>query len=229
MTTKITWLGHAAFSLDIDGQRVLIDPFLSGNPKAAATHESLPADYILVSHGHGDHIGDTVAIAHRTGAKVIANTEIIHWLIGKEVANTHSQHIGGGYHHPFGYLKLTIAHHGSRLPDGGDGGNPAGFLITTLDGHKIYFAGDTGLFLSMSLYGDEGIDLALLPIGDNFTMGPDDALRAVKLLRPKTVIPMHFGTWKPIEQDAAAWVERVNAETESQAVLLHPGDTFTLG
>ena len=229
MTTKVTWLGHAAFALDIDGQHVLIDPFFSGNPKASTGADSVPADYILVSHGHGDHVGDTVAIAQRTGAKVIANTEIVHWLIGKKVANTHSQHIGGGYHHPFGYLKLTIAHHGSRLPDGGDGGSPAGFLITTPDGHKIYFAGDTGLFSSMSLYGDEGIDLAMLPIGDNFTMGPDDALRAVNLLRPKAVIPMHFDTWKPIEQDAAAWVERVNAETHSQAVLLDPGDTYTLG
>jgi L-ascorbate metabolism protein UlaG (beta-lactamase superfamily) len=229
MTTKVTWHGHAAFALDIDGIQVLIDPFFSGNPTADVSHESVPADYILVSHGHGDHVGDTAAIARRTGAQVISNTEIVKWLIDKQVANTHSQHIGGGYHHPFGYLKLTIAHHGSRLPDGGDGGSPAGFLITTPGGYKIYFAGDTGLFLSMSLYGDEGIDLALLPIGDNFTMGPDDALRAVELLRPKTVIPMHFDTWKPIEQDAAAWVARVNAGTDSHAVLLEPGDTFTLG
>ncbi len=228
MTTKVLWHGHSTFALDIDGINVLIDPFFSGNPTADVSHESVPADYILVSHGHGDHLGDTLAIARRTHALVISNTEIVKWLIGQRVANTHSQHIGGGYHHPFGYLKLTIAHHGSCLPDGSDGGSPAGFLITTPDGHKIYFAGDTGLFSSMSLYGDEGIDLAMLPIGDNFTMGPDDALRAVRLLRPKTVVPMHFDTWKPIEQDAAAWVERVNAETDSRAVLLAPGDTFTL-
>jgi len=228
MTTKVLWHGHSTFALDIDGINVLIDPFFSGNPTADVSHESVPADYILVSHGHGDHLGDTLAIARRTHALVISNTEIVKWLIGQRVANTHSQHIGGGYHHPFGYLKLTIAHHGSCLPDGSDGGSPAGFLITTLDGHKIYFAGDTGLFSSMSLYGDEGIDLAMLPIGDNFTMGPGDALRAVELLRPKTVVPMHFDTWKPIEQDAAAWVERVNAETDSRAVLLAPGDTFTL-
>jgi L-ascorbate metabolism protein UlaG (beta-lactamase superfamily) len=228
MTTKVLWHGHSTFALDIDGINVLIDPFFSDNPKADVSHESVPADYILVSHGHGDHLGDTLAIARRTHALVISNTEIVKWLIGQRVGNTHSQHIGGGYQHPFGYVKLTIAHHGSRLPDGSDGGSPAGFLITTNDGFKIYFAGDTGLFSSMSLYGDEGIDLAMLPIGDNFTMGPDDALRAVRLLRPKTVIPMHFDTWKPILQDAAAWVERVNAETESRGVLLEPGDTFTL-
>ena len=228
MTIKITWLGHASFALDADGYKVLVDPFLSGNPLASTSAEALEADFILISHGHGDHLGDAVAIAKRTGAKCISNFEIVNWLNGQGVTNTHPQHIGGGYHHEFGYVKLTIAHHGSSLPDGTYGGNPCGFLITFKDGKRVYFACDTGLFYDMKLYGDEGIDLAALPIGDNFTMGPDDAFRAVELLRPKVVIPIHFSTWPPIEQDAAAWVKRVNEQTTARAVLLKPGETYTL-
>lgn len=228
MTFKLTWLGHASFALDIDGTKVLLDPSLTGMPTAAARPETLEADVILVSHGHGDHIGDVVDIAKRTGALVITNFEICGWLQSHDVTNTHPQHIGGGFQHDFGYVKLTIAHHGSMLPDGSYGGNPCGFLIRTNSGHKVYFACDTGLFMSMKLYGEEGLDLAVLPIGDNFTMGPDDALRAVELLEPKVVIPVHFGTWPNIEQDAEAWVKRVNQTTPCRAVLLKPGDTYTL-
>ncbi len=224
---KMTWLGHASFALEIDGYKVLLDPFLTGNPKATADPDALEADFILISHGHGDHVGDAVDIAKRTGALVIANNEIAGWF-KKQGVEAHGQHLGGGYNYPFGYVKLTIAHHGSQLPDGSDGGNPAGFLITLKDGKKVYFACDTGLFYTMKLYGDEGIDLAVLPIGDNFTMGPDDAFRAVELLRPEAVIPVHFDTWGLIEQDAGAWVDRVNAETNVEAVLLAPGDTYTL-
>jgi L-ascorbate metabolism protein UlaG (beta-lactamase superfamily) len=224
---KMTWLGHASFALEIDGYKVLLDPFLTGNPKATADPDTLEADFILISHGHGDHVGDAVNIAKRTGALVIANNEIAGWF-KKQGIEAHGQHLGGGYNYPFGYVKLTIAHHGSQLPDGSDGGNPAGFLITLKDGKKVYFACDTGLFYTMKLYGDEGINLAVLPIGDNFTMGPDDAFLAVELLRPEVVIPVHFGTWGVIEQDAGAWVDRVNAETDTEAVLLDPGDTYTL-
>ncbi len=225
MAFKLTWLGHASFALDIDGVKILVDPFLTGNPLASADAASVQADYILVSHGHGDHIGDTVEIAQRTGATVISNAEISGWLSAKGL-KTHAQHIGGGFHHPFGYVKLTIAQHGSGLPDGSYGGNPAGFLITTRDNKKVYFACDTGLFGDMKLYGEEGLDLALLPIGDNYTMGPEDALRAVRLLTPRVVIPIHYDTWAPIAQDAAAWVERVNAETNTRAVLLKPGESY---
>lgn len=225
MTFKITWLGHNSFSLDIDGHAVLVDPFLTNNPVASTSADTVEADFILVSHGHGDHVGDAVAIAKRTGATVIANAEISGWL-GKQGINAHGQHIGGGYHHPFGYVKLTIAHHGSGLPDGSYGGNPAGFLITAKSGKTAYFACDTGLFYEMKFYGEDGVDVAFLPIGDNYTMGPDDALKAVKLLEAKTVIPIHFNTWEVIAQDAAAWVERVNAETSSRGLLLKPGDTF---
>jgi L-ascorbate metabolism protein UlaG (beta-lactamase superfamily) len=169
-----------------------------------------------------------VAIAKRTGATVITNFEISNWLQGQGIENVHPQHIGGGFTYPFGYLKLTIAHHGSALPDGSYGGNPAGVLITTRDGKKVYFACDTGLFSSMKLYGDEGLDLAVLPIGDNFTMGPDDALRAVKLLTPTHVIPVHYSTWELIEQDPHAWAARVESETDSHPVVLKPGETFEL-
>ena len=228
MAFKLTWYGHAAFGMDIDGTQVLLDPFFADNPVAAEKGDDIAADYIIVSHGHGDHVGDTVAIAKRTGAMVISNHEICNWLHRQGVTNVHPQHIGGGYSHSFGYAKLTIAHHGSALPDGTCGGSPAGVLLTPSAGGKVYFACDTGLFHSMKLYGDEGLDLAVLPIGDNFTMGPDDALKAVKLLVPKTVIPVHFGTWDLIAQDPHLWATRVEAETDSRAVVLAPGGVFAL-
>jgi len=226
MSEKFTWFGHAALGLETGGFRVLVDPFLSGNPTASISPEEVPADYILVSHGHGDHVGDTIKIAKRTGATVISNFEISNWCESKGVI-THAQHLGGGYKHPFGYLKLTLALHGSALPDGSYGGNPAGFLLTTNDGKKIYFACDTGLFGDMRLIGEEGIDLAVLPIGDNYTMGPDDALRAVKLIQPKHVVPVHYNTFDLIAQDANSWARRVKTETNTQAHILEPGESFT--
>mgnify|MGYP000566118632 CR=1 FL=1 len=226
--TKLTWYGHATLGLETGGKHILIDPFFSGNPSAPVSADKVQADYILVTHGHGDHVGDTVAIAKRTGATVISNFEICNWLNRQGVQNTHAQHLGGGFKHPFGYLKLTLALHGSALPDGSYGGNPAGFLLTTNDGKKIYLAGDTGLFGDMQLIGDEGLDLAVIPIGDNFTMGPEDALRAVKLLRPKAVIPIHYGTWGLIDQDAAAWAHRVKVESGAEVIVLEPGKSFSL-
>jgi L-ascorbate metabolism protein UlaG (beta-lactamase superfamily) len=230
MSAKVTWLGHASFALEINGHKILIDPFLTGNPVAAVTLDKVAADYVVVSHGHGDHVGDAVAIAKRTGATVISNFEIANWFVQQGIAEekVHAQHIGGGFTYPFGYLKLTIAHHGSALPDGSYGGNPAGLLFTTPAGKKIYFACDTGLFYSMKLIGEEGIDLALLPIGDNFTMGPDDALRAVKLIQPQTVIPVHYDTWELIAQDPKAWADRVEAETNTTCVVLSPGESYEL-
>jgi L-ascorbate metabolism protein UlaG (beta-lactamase superfamily) len=228
MSTSLTWLGHSAWQLDTAGTRVQIDPFLTGNPAAAARAESIAADFILVSHGHSDHVGDTVAIAKRTGAMAIANFEICDWLGRQGVKNVHAMNTGGARAFPFGNLKLTIAHHTSMLPDGSNGGNPCGFLIRLADGRKIYHAADTGLFLDMQLIGEEGIDLAILPIGDNYTMGPEDALRAVRLLHPKCVIPTHFGTWEIIAQNAAAWAARVKAETSADAIVLKPGERFEL-
>jgi L-ascorbate metabolism protein UlaG (beta-lactamase superfamily) len=227
MTFNLTWLGHAALALETAGCNILVDPFLTGNTSAAVKPADVAADYILVSHGHGDHLGDTYPIAKRTGATVISVAEIANWL-EKKGLKTHGQHLGGGFHYPFGYLKLTFAIHGSALPDGSNGGNPAGFLLTTLDGQKIYMAGDTGLFGDMRLIGEEGIDLAVLPIGDNYTMGPDDALRAVKLIQPKHVIPIHYNTFDVIKQDVDAWAQRVAAETNTQVHVLKPGQSFGL-
>jgi L-ascorbate metabolism protein UlaG (beta-lactamase superfamily) len=227
MTNTFTWFGHATLGLETGGQRLLIDPFFNGNPTAAAKADEVAADYLLVTHGHGDHVGDAVSIAQRTGATVIANAEISGWMARQGVEKTHAQHIGGGFHYPFGYLKLTLALHGSALPDGSNGGNPVGFLLTTTDGKKVYLAGDTGLFGDMKLIGEAGLDLAVLPIGDNYTMGPEDALRAVKLLAPKHVIPIHFSTWDLIEQNAADWAARVTAETGTQVHVLKPGGSFT--
>ncbi len=227
MTDKLTWYGHAALGLETGGYKLLIDPFFSGNPSASTSADKVDADFILVSHGHGDHVGDAVAIAKRTGAMVISNFEIATWFSGQGVEKTHPQHLGGGFRHPFGYLKLTLALHGSALPDGSYGGNPAGFLLTTNEGVKIYMAQDTGLFGDMALIGEEGLVLAVLPIGDNFTMGPDDALKAVKLLRPKAVIPIHYNTWDLISQDPTSWASRVEKETDTKVIVLKPGESYS--
>lgn len=229
MAIKYTWIGHGTHSLEIGGKRLLVDPFFTSNPSTNMAADTVAANYILVSHGHFDHIEDLVATAKRTGATVISNFEIVNWLQRQGVAEdkTHAHHIGGGFHYDFGYLKLTIAHHGSSLPDGSDGGNPAGFLITA-EGKKVYLTCDTGLFETMRLYGEEGIDLMVLPIGDNFTMGPDDAFRAVKLVNPKLAVPTHYNTWPLIAQDAAAWAKRVEAETSTKVQVLSPGESLKL-
>lgn len=228
MTTRIRWLGHATIGLETGGHKILIDPFFTDNPAATVKAKDAEADFILVSHGHFDHIGDTIAIAKRTGATVICNYEISEWLKKQGVAKVWGQQHGGGHTHPFGRVKLTLAFHGSMLPDGSNGGNPCGFLIYTNDGKKIYDAADTGLFGDMRLIGEEGIDLALLPLGDNFTMGPDDALRAVKLIEPRRVVPIHYNTWPPIAQDAQAWARRVQQETKAEAIVLNPGGETAL-
>jgi L-ascorbate metabolism protein UlaG (beta-lactamase superfamily) len=223
---KFTWYGHATHGLETGGFRLLIDPFFTGNPAAATTADAVDADFILISHGHGDHVGDAAAIAGRTGAQIISNHEIATWFGKQGGAKVHGQHLGGGFRHPFGYLKLTLALHGSQLPDGSYGGNPCGFLLTTTDGRKIYMAQDTGLFGDMRLIGEEGLDLAVIPIGDNYTMGPDDALRAVKMLQPKTAVPIHYNTFPLLNQDAGAWARRVEQETATRAAVLKPGETL---
>ena len=227
MSIKITWYSHATLALEVEGTKLLVDPYFTGNPAASTTADKVGADYILVTHGHFDHVGDAAAIAKRTGAMVVSNFEIAEWMEKQGVQKTHGQHIGGGHGFPFGYLKLTTALHGSGLPDGSNGGNPVGFLLTLKDGMKIYIAGDTGLFSDMKLIGQEGIDVAFLPIGDNYTMGPDDAYKAVELIKPKHVIPIHYNTWELIAQDAGKWAEKVS-KLGVKVHVLKPGESLTI-
>ncbi len=225
MSFELTFIGHSTLSLETDGYELLVDPYIKDNPAAKISVDSVEPDYILVTHGHGDHIGDTVEIAKRTGATVVSNAEICGWLRKKDV-KVHAQHIGGGFTYPFGYLKLTMALHGSILPDGSYGGNPVGFLLTNNNDEKIYLAGDTGLFGDMRLIGEEGVTLAVIPIGDNYTMGPADALRAVMMLTPEHVIPIHFDTYDLISQNAEEWAKNVHSQTSAKVHLLKPGERF---
>ncbi|MCH2210836.1 MAG: metal-dependent hydrolase [Fuerstiella sp.] len=227
MPTSVKFLGHACFQIQTRRHRLLIDPFLTGNPQACTTADKIEADFILVTHGHEDHVADVESIARRTGALVIANYEIATWFQSKGIENTHAMHIGGQHSFEFGAVKLTIAHHGSMLPDGSNGGSPAGIILKTDEGN-IYHAGDTGLFSDMQLIGNEGIRIAILPIGDNFTMGPDDSIKAIRFLNPNIVIPAHFNTWPLIEQDATAWKHEVESSTSAQPVVLAPGDVCPL-
>lgn len=220
MAITITWHGHATFSLDIHGISVVVDPFFAGNnPAAVKSVDEVAADFILQTHGHGDHISDTVELAKRTGAQVISMVEVCNWINGQGYQNTWGMNIGGGCDFPFGRVKMTPALHSSGLPDGTYGGVPGGFLVFA-EGATMYIAGDTGLFSDMSLIGGANIDVAIVPIGDNFTMGPEDALAALSQLRPRTVIPCHYNTWPIIEQDVSAWAKRVERGTDTKAIVL---------
>src|SRR5690606_31512148 len=215
------------FTIQIGQHTLLLDPFLTGNPLAAAKPDEMEPDFILLSHGHGDHVGDAPEIARRTGAVVVANNEIAGWMQSKKkVAKTHGLNPGCGVQRPFGRVALTIAHHRSSLPDGSYGGQTNGILILTNECKNIYFAGDTSVFLDMQLIGQRGLDLAILPIGDYFTMGIDGSLQAIEFLRPKVVIPMHYNTFDAIAQDASSWARRVQNETDAQPVVLDPGGSY---
>jgi L-ascorbate metabolism protein UlaG (beta-lactamase superfamily) len=225
---KVTFIGHACFLLDNGSQRILIDPFISGNPAAQATEDQKKAGFILVSHGHGDHLGDAVSLAKESGATIISNYEICSYCGSQGVQRIHPLHIGGGNRFAFGSVKLTIAHHGSSLGETFQyGGNPCGFIIRT-DGKVIYHAGDTGLFLDMQLIGElDKIDLALLPIGGNFTMDISDAARAVEFLRPRKAIPMHYNTFDVIACDPNDFVKRIKP-MGVEGIILKPGESYNL-
>jgi L-ascorbate metabolism protein UlaG (beta-lactamase superfamily) len=221
--------GHACWEIGAGDHRVLIDPFLTGNPLADVGPEAFDKlDAILLSHGHGDHLGDTEQIAKRTGAPVVSNFEIVSHLQGRGCEG-HPLHLGGGARFPFGHVKLTIAHHGSTGPGGEPLGNPAG-IVLTIDGKRIYHAGDTGVFLDMQLIAELNgpLDVALLPIGDNFTMGIDDAVKATELLGAAINIPMHYDTFDLIKADASEFVRKVEARG-GQARVVRPGERYELG
>jgi L-ascorbate metabolism protein UlaG (beta-lactamase superfamily) len=205
---KFTYYGHAAFELETGGKKLLFDPFISHNELAKNIDINiLKPDYILLSHGHGDHVADLFAIQKNSGAKVICIAEIAGWLGGKGIADAHGMNIGGGFNFDFGRVKMVSAIHSSSMPDGSYGGNPAGFIIYA-EGKKIYFAGDTALTYDMKLLADENLDWAILPIGDNYTMGADDAIKAAGFIKCKNVIGVHYDTFPPIKIDKAEVAEK---------------------
>ena len=230
MTLTFTYLGHAAFQLASGGTTVLIDPFITGNPAANVEAADLAADTIILTHAHNDHVGDTIEIAKRTGATVIATFELGTWLGLQGVEHTVPANHGGTVEFEGGSVKFTPAWHTSSFQTD-DGfvaaGLPAG-LVVRFGGKTIYFAGDTCLFLDMQLIADEDLDVAVLPIGDHFTMGPKDALRAVEMLRAPMIIPSHYNTFPPIEQDVQKFRDDVERATASRVLPLAPGESSDL-
>ncbi|MFK8113054.1 MAG: metal-dependent hydrolase [Rubripirellula sp.] len=224
--TKLTWLSHGSWLIETDTERVLLDPFLTDNPAAKAKPEEFAdVSHILISHGHFDHVADAAAIANASGATIIAIFEIAQWFAKHHsVKSTLGMNLGGASDASFGNVKMIPALHSSDLPDGSYGGNPAGFLLT-IQGKKIYFACDTGLFGDMKLYA-HGVDVAVLPIGDLFTMGIEDSVAATNLIEPKSVLPAHYGTWPPIEQDVQVWAKRITEQTSATPVVLQVGESF---
>jgi L-ascorbate metabolism protein UlaG (beta-lactamase superfamily) len=198
---KLKYFGHSAFQVTTSSNiKILIDPFIDENPNSVVKAKDLTADYIILSHGHGDHIGDAFYIAQKIKTIFICVNELANYCIHKGF-KAHNMHIGGGHDFDFGRVKFTIAHHGSMTPDGTYAGEPAG-IILSIEGKNIYHTGDTGLFYDMKLIGEMTlIDYMLLPIGDNFTMGITDAAKAVELVNPKVAIPMHYSTFPIIKAD----------------------------
>jgi L-ascorbate metabolism protein UlaG (beta-lactamase superfamily) len=223
---RLTYLGHSAIRLRVADHEVLIDPFLTGNERAGASPDDLAPSHIVLTHAHGDHLGDTVAIARRTGAVVVSSFEIVQKL-AQEGVEGKGMNVGGGHDFPFGRVVFTPAWHSNSFPDGTYGGMPMGVVVEA-GGKRLYHAGDTALFSDMALIGRRGLDVALLPIGDTFTMGPADALEAVRLLAPKHVVPIHYDTFAAIEQDADAFARAVEALGGVRCHPLAPGAALDL-
>lgn len=228
MPLTITYLGHSAFSLESEGNIVLVDPFLNGNDLTTAKPDDFTPSTIILTHAHNDHVGDTVDIARRSGATVIATFELGTWLKDQGVENAVPANHGGTVQFKGGSTKFTPAWHTSSYQtDRGfvAPGLPAGHVVR-FGGKTTYFAGDTCLFLDMQLIGDEELDIAVLPIGDNFTMGPKDAARAAAMLRADTVIPCHYNTFPPIQQDPQSFKSDVESTTSSKVAVLEPGESL---
>jgi len=223
-----TFYGHSCFSVTLKGNRVLFDPFISGNPLAShVSIDELGADYILVSHGHGDHVADVESIARRTGATIVSNYEIVSWFAAKGLERNHPMNIGGQVNLGFASVHYVNAIHSSTMPDGSGGGNPGGFVLHSDEG-TFYFAGDTALHMDMQLIGERHqLDFAVLPIGDNFTMGVDDAIRTCDFIRCNTVVGVHYNTFPYI---AINTEEALNKFTDAGKRLLLPaiGETIEI-
>lgn len=227
---KVTYYGHSCFSIEVNGSHLLFDPFISGNPAAAHIDISaIPADYILISHGHQDHVLDVEAIAKRTGALLISNYEIIQWFAAKGIDKGHGMNLGGEFSFDFGTVKYVNAVHSSSMPDGTYGGNPGGFVVTPKGSRSgFYYSGDTALTYDMKLIGEsEQIDFALLPIGDNFTMGPKDAVRCAELVGTHTIVGLHYDTFPPIKIDSRK-ARELFLETGKSLLLPKIGETVEI-
>ena len=227
-TMKLSYYGHATFLLEIKGSNILFDPFITPNELARDIDaNAIPADYILISHGHEDHVADAVSIAKRTGATVVSNYEIITWFGGQGVENGHPMNHGGSWSFDFGSVKYVNAVHSSVLPDGTYGGNPGGFIISTDEGN-IYYAGDTALTYDMKLIGETAnLKHAILPIGDNFTMGIDDAVIASDFIGCKEIIGMHYDTFGYIEINKEEAKDKFSTAGKN-LTLLNIGETIDL-
>ena len=225
---KLTFLGHSVVMIENKDFRGIIDPFITGNSQCNLSLDDIDGiTHIFVTHGHGDHMGDTCALAEKCNSMVIANHEISHYLSKKGLKKVHSMHIGGKFKFDFGSVKMTTATHGSGIEDGEDmlyGGNPCGFLIE-IDGKKIYHAGDTGLTMDMKLLEDEDIDVAFLPIGGNFTMDVKDAAKACKFIKPDKAVPIHYNTFDAIKTDPKKFKKRAEY---AEVLILEPGESIEL-
>jgi L-ascorbate metabolism protein UlaG (beta-lactamase superfamily) len=223
----IRFLGHACFELSDGDARVLVDPFLTGNPKAAVEASEVDPTHVLLTHGHPDHWGDIVDVAKRTGAECVAIVELANELEDQGVENVHDPNLGGTVKFDWGWVKLVPAWHTSTTP-GGTVNTPAGLLIG-IGGKTIYHLGDTALFSDLRLVAHRGnpIDVALMCIGGHYTMDRLDAVVATQLVEPATVIPCHYGTFPPIETDAEAFKSEVESETDSSVVILEPGESHS--
>lgn len=219
----LRYLGHSAVQLQSDDLEILIDPFISDNPRAPIGVADVAPHYIVITHAHGDHWGDTEAIAKRTGATVVGSAELATYA-RKRGLKAHGMNVGGKHAFPQGTVRYTPALHSNSLPDGTYAGMPMGVVIEA-DGVKVYHAGDTAYFSDMTRIGALGIDLALLPIGDNFTMGPEDAIDAVKAIAPKVVVPIHYKTFPVLLQDASSFAEAVRTGTSATCLVLEPGES----
>lgn len=223
---KITFLSHSCFLLSDGNFNLIIDPFITGNPTSPINKDDVKVEFIALTHAHGDHLGDAVELSKKTDATIICVNELGVFLDEIGVKN-HKMHIGGGYNFPFGRLKFTIAHHGSSTPDGRYMGEPAGVVIN-MGGKTIYHTGDTGLFLDMKLIGElNKIDCMMLPIGDNFTMGIDDAVIAVDFVNPELAIPMHYSTFEVINADPDEFLTKCKM-IKKHAKVMQFGETIEL-